>query len=131
MRKGLFYLAVLICLVIGALAVNQHLLGDRKGPEIRFGKEILYYAGMADEELMDGVSAYDEVDGDVSDSLIIERIIPNRSDDTAVVIYAARDYNNNVVRERRILDFVEETTEAPTEEATEEETKEETARNKR
>lgn len=79
--------------------VNQ----DRTAPVISFGdEEIVYTDGMEEEALLNDVSAYDEQDGDVSYSLLVEKVA-NTSDGHVVVTYAAKDTSNNVTKSSRIL----------------------------
>mgnify|MGYP003272268451 CR=1 FL=1 len=60
---------LVVCLVL-------YMGKDRKGPEIFFDKEkqIEYAEGMDEALLLEGVTAVDEKDGDVSDSLLVEKV---------------------------------------------------------
>ena len=60
---------LVVCLVL-------YLGKDRKGPEIFFDEErqIEYTEGMDEALLLEGVTAVDEKDGDVSDSLLVEDV---------------------------------------------------------
>lgn len=94
--------AALICLIVFAFAAS-----DRVGPVITYsGDTILYREGDDKQLLLMGVSAMDERDGDVSASLIVENIIPLSDEDSARVIYAARDKHNNISKVSRLISYV-------------------------
>lgn len=94
--------AALICLIVFAFAAS-----DRVGPVITYsGDTILYREGEDKQLLLMGVSAMDERDGDVSASLIVENIIPLSDEDSARVIYAARDKHNNISKVSRLISYV-------------------------
>ena len=81
---------LLVCLVL-------YLGKDRKGPEIIFDeeKQIVYSEEMDVELLLEGVTAVDEKDGDVSESLLVEKVAGTNGREV-IVTYVARDGANNV-----------------------------------
>lgn len=108
-RKFLIAVMVLICLGFGAGAVWLYLSEDRQGPEITIpDSKISYQEGSEYDALLDGVTAFDEVNGDVTDSLRIEGIFPSIDDKTAEVIYVAKDNRNNMTKKSRIVTYVPE-----------------------
>lgn len=86
---------LVVCLVL-------YLGKDRKGPEIFFNeeKQIEYAEGMDEELLLEGVTAVDEKDGDVSDSLLVEKVAGTNGREV-IVTYVARDGANNVGKASR------------------------------
>ena len=86
---------LVVCLVL-------YLGKDRKGPEIFFDeeKQIEYAEGMEEELLLEGVTAVDEKDGDVSDSLLVEKVAGTNGKEV-IVTYVARDGANNVGKASR------------------------------
>lgn len=99
-RNGLIGgLAVLIgiLLLLSFLGFRDE---DTVSPEITYGEEPLYYDGADTENLLEGVSARDDKDGDVTASLMVAQIYDN-GDGTGVVVYTAKDGANNVAMERR------------------------------
>ena len=58
---------------------------------------------MDDAELLEGVTASDNVDGDVTDSLLIEKI-SGTGEGSVIVTYVARDGANNVAKVSRVLE---------------------------
>lgn len=91
--------------VCAALSLQK----DKTPPEIFFQEnEILYREGMEDALLIEGVTAKDAQDGNVTDSVVIERI--NRSSDGkfVMVVYAASDRRGNFAKASRCFDIAEE-----------------------
>ena len=86
---------LVVCLVL-------YLGKDRKGPEIFFDekKQIEYAEGMDEALLLEGVTAVDEKDGDVSDSLLVEKVAGTNGKEV-IVTYVARDDANNVGKASR------------------------------
>lgn len=99
-------------IVIGICAVDAVLIGlsiflymnlDRAAPVISFPEEVPAYSeNMNESLLLAGVSAVDDRDGDVSGSLLIEKIAETSKGDV-IVTYAAVDSSNNVAKVSRIL----------------------------
>ena len=91
---------LVVCLVL-------YLGKDRKGPEIFFDeeKQIEYAEGMDEELLLEGVTAVDEKDGDVSDSLLVEKVAGTNGKEV-IVTYVARDGANNVGKASRAFTVV-------------------------
>ena len=91
---------LVVCLVL-------YLGKDRKGPEILFDeeKQIEYAEGMDEELLLEGVTAVDEKDGDVSDSLLVEKVAGTNGKEV-IVTYVARDGANNVGKASRAFTVV-------------------------
>ena len=86
---------LVVCLVL-------YLGKDRKGPEIFFSEEtrIVYEDGMEEAQLLEGVTAVDEKDGDVSASLLVEKVAGTNGKEV-IVTYVARDNANNVGKASR------------------------------
>ena len=91
---------LVVCLVL-------YLGKDRKGPEIFFDEEeqIEYAEGMDEALLLEGVTAVDEKDGDVSDSLLVEKVAGTNGKEV-IVTYVARDGANNVGKASRAFTVV-------------------------
>ena len=80
---------------------------DREGPELTFeAVQIVYREGMETKELLEGVSARDAKDGDISSRIVIEKISENREENTVVVFYAVSDMAGNVARASRVFTAV-------------------------
>ncbi len=119
-RKVWILLLGLICIVGGALSVYFYKNADRRGPEIQFtGSNITYHEGDDPSGLLEGVTAMDDVDGDVSGSLSVEAIYPSADNKKVKVVYAAMDSSYNVTKKQRILPYGLEDGPAAPEEETE------------
>ncbi|MCI5623937.1 immunoglobulin-like domain-containing protein [Anaerostipes sp.] len=106
MSKKIAGLMLLICAGIIAVFIYTYKDLDEDGPEIQFSdNEFVYQTGMSDEELIKDVTAYDEVDGDVSDEIAIEAVYQT-SDHDAIIIYVAKDSRNNITKKKRIVKSV-------------------------
>ena len=98
-KKGLFILLGLICIAVvggsGALFVTR----DKTGPKIIVSEDrkIAYNTDSDKTVLLDGVTAIDEKDGDVSDSLRVESV-RNNEDGSLEVTYSAVDDSRNVTK---------------------------------
>ena len=64
---------------------------------------IMVSADATEEELMEGITVLDDVSGDVSDSLVIEKISSFTEKNTRIITYAAIDDSGNVSRIQRTL----------------------------
>ncbi|MGM9912550.1 immunoglobulin-like domain-containing protein [Floccifex sp.] len=99
-----FILVVLTTLVLGILCF-VFVSRDTEGPEIIFPSEgITYQEGQSEDQLLNGVKAVDEKDGDVSDSLRIEKIENVENEAKIIVSYVAKDSNNNITKVKKVID---------------------------
>lgn len=71
---------------------------DREPPVITVEEEIVYTKETNNEDILECASAWDEQDGDVSESLVIEKIIPNEEQKTALVSCGALDKSGNIAK---------------------------------
>ena len=62
---------------------------------------------ITDKELLEGVSAYDDHDGDLSQHIVVETLSSMNSDLTREVVYAVMDMNNNVSRATRTVRYTD------------------------
>jgi len=103
-------------LVIGLIVLNIVLIGvcgffymqkDRQKPSISFSaNDVVYTRDIDHDLLMEGISATDNKDGNISKRIVIEKILENEKNSTAVVYYAVCDYSGNVNKASR--EFVAE-----------------------
>lgn len=104
----LLAIAACVALYFGYRTVDN-LRTDTTAPEITFSEEALAVS-VADpkDALLQGVTAKDDRDGDVSASVVVERVRLTDPDGTILVRYAAFDRAGNVVkaeREARYTDY--------------------------
>lgn len=105
MKNWIFGAGAVLCLSAGGLAVYQKVINDRQPPEILIEGEIVYQDGMQ-SGLLEGVTAKDAQEGDVTASLVVESVKPNAKNETAVIVYAARDSRNNITKVSRVVSYV-------------------------
>lgn len=96
---GIFVMDAILIGVCAFLYLRQ----DRTVPVISFEENDIIYSDSIDPALLlEGVTAYDSQDGDVTDSLTIEKI-SDTSDGNVIITYAALDGANNVGKATRVL----------------------------
>lgn len=106
MRKVVLVLLALMSILLGGLFYWMSGKDDATAPVITFPDEtIVYEEGTDTGILLEGVKAVDEVDGDVSSSLVVESVIPMQDGTSATVLYYAKDKSNNVAKTSRIVDY--------------------------
>ena len=89
--------------VLIALCAFFYLQMDRTAPVITLpDTEQTYTTGTNTHQLLEGVTAYDSHDGDVTASLLIEKVTET-GNGKVIVTYAAVDSSNNVAEQSRIL----------------------------
>ena len=123
MKKGIVAGLIVLCVALGAGTAAVVVTDDRKGPEIELPADgdVTYEEGSDTAPLLEGATATDEKDGDVTDSLVIENIFPNDDHTSASVVYAAKDSHNNVSKATRRVNYKAAAEDTPAEnEATQE-----------
>ncbi|MDO4344964.1 MAG: hypothetical protein Q4C50_09200 [Eubacteriales bacterium] len=107
MRKIIAVFLMILCVALGALLYWTGKDDDRNPPVISFSEEELQYEqGEDTAKLLKDVTAQDDVDGDVSDTLVVESVIPIEGEQKATVLYYAKDESNNVAKARRIVSYI-------------------------
>lgn len=108
-RTYLTFLPVVICAIATAIYTGLFVLtDDTKAPKITMDTQELEVSVQADEEaLLQGVSAEDNADGDVTESLLVEKISSLTKDHTATVTYAAFDKSGNVAKATRTVRYTD------------------------
>ena len=104
-RKWIVFSATAAVLLIGVV-VYTFINTDHDGPVISIPTEDILYKETEDTApLLAGVTAIDHVEGDVTDTVIIENIIALSNETEAKVIYAAKDSHNNITKADRIIQY--------------------------
>ncbi len=65
----------------------------------------VYEEDLPESILYQGVSAYDEEDGDVTKTIVIEKVVTDRTQGKATITYGACDTSGNVGKATRTLDM--------------------------
>lgn len=95
-KKILGIVGSVIVVVIG-IGVIKYATSDRKGPVITYsGNELTYTEGQPNDVLLEDVTAIDDKDGDVSDTLMVANKIVVGNGEYMEVVYAAKDSKNNI-----------------------------------
>lgn len=105
------FVAILVaaCLVLGGAAVVVRASQDREAPVIKVKKaDITYQAGENYEELLKGVSAKDNRDGDLTKDVFVDRVVQVK-EDKAIVYYGVMDKAKNVGTAKRTVKYVADT----------------------
>lgn len=89
---------------------------DKTAPKFVFqAADIVYEEGMDSGMLISGITAYDSNDGDVSDRIVIEKMIENRQEGSLIVFYAVSDKSGNVAKASKMFRAVFEEEESESE----------------
>ena len=112
MRKnGLLITLLIICLLLfGAYLFYDRTVSDNIPPEITIseGEQILQVSVLDDRQmLLQGVSAQDDRDGDVTKWILVESVDQLNDEDQVVVTYAAFDRSGNVSKAQRTVQYTD------------------------
>ena len=106
MKKSIVALMVIACIALGGITLVLGFSEDKKAPEIQFqDNEITFTQGDDYAGLLQGVTATDNRDGDVTKSLVVESVYPNDDGETATVVYVARDKTNNIGKANKVINY--------------------------
>lgn len=110
MKKNLLYLAViLLCVnlfVLFLFVYNRQT--DTQPPVIHFAQgQLEVSVGDPQSALLQGVTAQDQVDGDVTASVVVAQVRLLQSDGTIQVTYAAFDHTGNATRAVRTARYTD------------------------
>ena len=82
---------------------------DQSAPKILLPKGSIVYAEEAGiDSLFEGVTAFDEEDGELTDSVVIEKIVTNEAKETATITYGVADSSGNVGKVTCTVDMIVE-----------------------
>ena len=101
---------VLLLLAAGVYFLLLRRIGDANPPQINLSSDVLELS-VSDPEtaLLNGVTAQDDRDGDVTSLMVVERISDLSQDHTATVTYAAFDRSGNVAKATRTVHYADYT----------------------
>ena len=106
LRIGVLVLFVIVSAVFGWMFIDEKLNADKTVPVITIESELLEVSLEADnEELLKGVSAYDEKDKDITDRIIVESVSNFIDDGVCKVTYAVCDNDNHVAKKTRKIKY--------------------------
>ena len=105
-KLRMFSIALLLISIVlfWAFKIYQRITTDNTPPVITCETDELVISVHADtEDLLRGVTAQDDVSGDVTDSLVVERLSSFTEEGTRIVTYVAVDESLNVARCERTI----------------------------
>lgn len=112
-RNGLLIVLLIICLLLfGAYLTYDRIISDNTPPQITIteGEQLLRLSVHDDRQLLlQGVSAQDDRDGDVTKWVIVESLDQLNEEDQVVITYAAFDRSGNVSKAQRTVQFTDYT----------------------
>lgn len=95
------------CVVLGAVSVMLSVREDNHPPVVSVEEmEITYVEGADYSSLLKGISAKDSHDGDLTDKIFVDRVIP-LDNGKAVVYYGVLDSDKNVGTAVRKVEYVQ------------------------
>lgn len=105
-KKKLTVITSCLCVILLVVCAVVYLGKDRTGPVITMTEEKISYEGSENvSELLNGVTATDDKDGDVTDTVKVDRVTEVQSMDYVVVTYVAKDRSNNITKKDRWVDL--------------------------
>ena len=103
--KVLGIVLAIVNVIVIIVCVLMYMRMDRTEPKLEFHTvNIVYRQDMDITEFLTGVTAYDSVDGDITDRIVIEKITENPEEGSAVVFYAVSDKAGNVIKASRFFE---------------------------
>ncbi|WP_295213142.1 hypothetical protein [Ruminococcus sp.] len=107
-NKGICCILAVAIILLAVVAAVQNAAQDEKGPVITFESDTIEVSVKdGDSALLKGVSAQDDKDGNVSDSLIVENISDFDKDGYRTITYAANDKSYNVTKKERKVSYTD------------------------
>lgn len=106
MKKGRIPVIILTVanLILAGFFIFMYLGMDRTAPEFRFQtSNYIYIRSKGESELLQNISAIDAVDGDVTDRIVLEKVVQNKAESSIVVFYAVSDKAGNVAKISRVF----------------------------
>lgn len=105
-RKIWLGIVIVMVLLFTGYCVYENMKADSSGPVISGGQDKIEVSIHDTEEvLLQGITAADKKDGDVTDSLIVETISNFYDDGTRTVTYAAFDSDNHISKVEREISY--------------------------
>ena len=107
--KSISLLLFAIALILfGVNYYKEKVIEDQTGPVFHMESKIVEASVKDDEQaLLNGLTAEDAKDGDVTGSIIVENVSPFTGTGRRIVTYAAFDSDNHVTHEKRELEYTD------------------------
>lgn len=107
MKQRLLVIALAVgCVIAGGIAYFLSVSQDHEAPEITVeDRDVTYTEGESYNVLLEGVTASDNRDGDVTDQVFVDKIRPT-GEDTAIAYYGVMDSSKNVGTATRKITYI-------------------------
>ena len=106
MRKKIVQFLIFADILLLALCIFSYVTRDRKGPVLTLPEESIIYVEGADYSvLLNGATATDEEDGDVSENIRIYSISVMDDDEHALVTYSVCDNSYNFTKVSKTIGY--------------------------
>ena len=103
-EKKIGIVLVIINIVFLAALGFFYIEKDREAPLLVLEEvNLVYREGMPEEQLLQGISAVDKKDGDISHSIVIEKIVTDSVQELAVITYGVMDQSGNTAKSSRTV----------------------------
>lgn len=108
-RNWISLVLIVLCLAgFEGYRIMDRLASDTKAPQIEMDAQLVEVSVSAPRSaFLEGVTAWDEKDGDVTDSLVVERVSLADQNGTVNVVCAAFDRGGNVAKAERQVRFTD------------------------
>lgn len=85
--------------ILVVVSAALYLKTDRTEPRFVVQPAVIIYTpGMEETALYEGLSAHDDRDGEITDKIVIEKIVENQAEGTAIIYYAVSDAAGNTAK---------------------------------
>ena len=106
LRRFAIFIFAIAVLVTAFFGIYRHMTADHQGPILKVDdEEMVCSVKDGDKELLDGVTARDDHDGDVTDRVMVENISNFTGDGKRIVTYVVADSSNHVSRTTRTISY--------------------------
>lgn len=110
LRRISIFLFMISVIVFGLFWYREKIQKDQTGPEFQGERDPLMISVKDDDTaLLNGITAFDAKDGDVTDSIIVEAISPFTGTGRRIIDYVAFDSDNHVTHTKRDLIYTDYT----------------------
>ena len=104
-QKAITIILAAAAAILGCIAVIYYFSSDRTAPKISFSGEISYAEGQDWSVLLQGVTAMDDTDGDLTGKIQVESVIPLAGESRAKVFYMVMDSSGNIAKSGRTVAY--------------------------
>lgn len=106
LRRAVLIVFILVLAAFSFIYIREKITTDKTIPQIKIEDEIIEVSlNATNEELLKGITAFDEKDGDLTDKIIIESVSRFVEKGVSRVTYAVCDSDNNIASATRKIRY--------------------------